>query len=278
MKGLLRTTAGLGLGIALAVVATTSAADPMPARETARVLPAKGIAVGLSSPSAFGLGHGLEITTMVVPWLLISPNASVRAQLMKTSSGIVVTTEYGLAVPSGAMKVLQGYLFPSYATTEVSPPFIFQQHAGVWLSGGGRGVWTAHADVTTGLGGNADFRPLDSFAPFNLWFAPATSGSRWHLGGTYDYAMANKVRLRLGVHGYAIGQATTKDQSLGYFSADAALDFGLGKRIRLVLGAQWYNYDKHAVEDQKDDNGKWHKVHVRSNDIYPTLDFVFYSP
>ena len=279
MKGMLRKTAVIGLGLALSTLAASAAADPMPARETARVLPQKGLAVGLSSPSAIGLGHGFEITTMVVPWLLLSPNASVRLELLKTKSGITFTTEYGLGVPSGAMWIFKGYLFPSYATTDKSPPFIFQQHAGVWLSGGERGVWTARADVTTALGGNSDYAPMGGFvAPLNLWFGPATTGSRWHLGATYDYALIDKLRVRAGLHGYALGKATTTDQSLLYFSADAALELGLGKRFRVALGAQWYNFDKHEIVTKQNDSGKYQKVHVRSNDFYPTLDLVFYSP
>jgi len=277
VKGMLRKTLVIGLGLGLSTLAATAVAEPMPARETARVLPKKGVAVGLTSPSAIGLGHGLEITGMVVPWLLLSPNASLRAELLKTKSGITFTTEYGLGVPSGAMWIFKGYLFPTYATSQTSPPFILQQHAGVWLSGGERGVWTARADVTTGLGGNSNFQPLDSYAPVNLWFGPATTGSRWHLGGTYDYALLDKLRVRAGLHGYALGKTTITDQSLLYFSADAALEVGLGKRFRVALGAQWYNYDKHEIVVEQNDSGKWQKVHVRSNDFDPTIDLVFYS-
>jgi hypothetical protein len=179
VKGLLRKTMSVGLGVTLSMATMTALADPMPARETARVMPKKGFAVGLTSPSALGIGHGLEITTMVVPWLLLSPNLSLRAELIKSKSGIVFTTEYGLGVPTGAMRILQGYLFPTFATSGQAPGFVLQQYAGLWLSGGDRGVWTARADVTTGLPiGDNPQQPMDTFAPLELWFAPATTGSR----------------------------------------------------------------------------------------------------
>lgn len=277
MKGMLRKTISFGMGVVLSALTMTAFAEPMRPRDTAHVTPKSGYSVALTSPSTLGIGHGLELTTMLVPWLLLSPNLSLRAELIKTKSGVVFTTEYGLGVPTGAMWILQGFLFPTYGTSQTSPPFVLQQHAGLWLSGGTRGVWTVRADLTTGLGGNSNFAPLEAWAPVNLWFGPATTGSRWHIGAAYDYALRERVRLRAGVHGYALGKTTTGDQSLLYFSADTALEFGLGKRFRIAIGAQWYNYDQRRIEDQQDENGRWTKVHVRSNDFYPTLDLIFTS-
>ncbi len=279
MKLSFRKTLGFALSLALSTVAATSVADPMPARETARVLPKKGFAVGLTSPSALGIGHGLELTTMIVPWFLLSPNVSLRAELIKSKSGIVLTSEYGLGVPTGAMRMLQGFIFPTHGTSGQKPGFVLQQYAGLWLSGGDRGVWTARADVTTGLRlGDNPQQPLDSYAPLELWYAPATTGSRWHIGGTYDYRLLDWLRGRAGLHGFAVGKATTTDRSLLYLNVDLALEVRLGKRFRLALGGQWYNFDTHAVVDEKGDDGRWQKVRVRSNDIYPTIDLVFYSP
>lgn len=280
MKRSFRKTLGIALSLALSTIAATAAADPMPARETARVLPKKGFAVGLTSPSALGIGHGLELTTMVVPWFLLSPNVSLRAELVKSKSGIVLTSEYGLGVPTGAMRILtQGFIFPTYSTSGQAPGFVLQQYAGLWLSGGERGVWTARADVTTGLRlGDNPQQPLDTYAPLELWYAPATAGSRWHIGGTYDYRLLDWLRGRAGLHGYAVGKATTADRSLLYLSVDLALEVRLGKRLRLAVGGQWYNYDTHRVEVQTDDKGRPQNVHVRSNDLYPTIDLVFYSP
>lgn len=269
---------GLGMGAALSLAVSTALAEPMPARETARVLPQKGVSVGLMSPTAIGLGHGVEVTTMLVPWFLLSPNVSIRAELVKSRSGIVLTSEYGLGVPSGAMWMLQGYLFPSYAVSGTTPPFILQQHAGFWLSGGTRGVWTARADVTIGLGNDAAFQPIESYAPFDLWFAPATSWSRWHVGGTYDYAILDWLRVRGGLHGYVVGKSASPDRSLFYLGVDAALEARLGKRFRLALGAVWYNYDNGQIDVEIGENGFAQNVRVRSNDFLPTLDLVYYSP
>lgn len=284
----MRTSIGLTLALAISVftanvLADESAAtpdDPMPARETARVMPQKGFAIGLTSPSAIGLGHGLELTTNLVPWFLLSPNLSVRAELLKRkSNGLTLTTEYGLGVPSGAMFLLKGYLFPSNQVSGEGPPFLLQQNAGVWLSGGLKGVWTVHADVSGVLiGDQTQIGPLDSYAPLNLWFAAATAGSRWHLGGTYDHPFTDWLRGRAGFHLYALGKPTTLDRSVAYVGADLALEARLGKRFRVALGAQWYNYDNGQTAVEQNDDGRYQRVHVRSNDIYPTLDLVYYSP
>lgn len=276
MKDMFRKTLGLGIGLALSTLAVSAAADPMPARETARVLPKSGVAVGLMSPSAYGLGHGLEVTTMVLPWLLISPNLSVRAQLLE-KKGLVFSAEYGLAVPSGAMRLTQGFLFPSYAVTNIKPGFLLQQHAGFWLSGGSRGTWTAHMDVTGVFTTDPNFQPLNSFAPLNLWFGPATGEPRWHLGGMYDHPLTTWLRGRVGLNGYLMGSSKS-DLSPFYLSAEAGLEARLGKRWRLAIGGVWYNYDTHDTEVQTDDTGRAQNVRIRSNDIYPTLDLVFYSP
>jgi hypothetical protein len=80
------------------------------------------------------------------------------------------------------------------------------------------------------------------------------------------------------LHGYAVGKATTTDQSLLYLSVDLALEVRMGKYFRLALGGQWYNFDTHKVVDEQGTDGRWQKVRVRSNDLYPTIDLVFYAP
>jgi hypothetical protein len=276
----MRKSIGMTLGLTISVFTANASADetvatvvdPMPARETARVMPQKGLAIGL--------GHGLELTTNLVPWFLLSPNLSVRAELLhRKASGLTLTTEFGLGVPSGAMYMLQGYLFPSNTVSGEGPPFLLQQHAGVWLSGGLRGVWTVHADVSGVLiGDQTKVAPLDSFVPLNLWFGPATAGSRWHLGGTYDLPFTTWLRGRAGFHLYALGKATTIERSVAYVGAEAALEVRLGRRMRVALGAQWYNYDNGQTVVEQNDAGRFQRVNVRSNDIYPTLDVVYYSP
>ena len=279
MKNRMCKAAGVGLSMALSLVVSAVSADPLPARETARVLPRKGWSAGIISPMAMGFGKGVELTTMLVPWFLLSPNLSIRAQLFESRSGIVMTSEYGLAVPTPAMRLTQGYLFPTYETSGKAPGFVLQQYAGLWLSGGARGVWTGRVDVTTGLlVGENPQQPLETYAPLDLWFAPATTGSRWHIGGTYDYAILDWLRARGGLHGYVVGKSASPDRSLFYFGAEAALEAGLGKRFRLALGAVWYNYDTGEKSVERGDDGRWQRVPVRSNDVFPTLDLIFYSP
>jgi hypothetical protein len=201
-------------------------------------------------------------------------------ELGRIKRDIVITGEYGLSVPTGAMRTAaRGYFFPTWATSGDKPGWVLAPSAGLWISGGNRGVWTARVDTTVGVPFGAQPQtPLETWAPVELWFAPATTGLRLHAGGTYDFAIFDWLRIRGGLNGYMIGAAPYPPKSPFFVSAEAALELGLGKKVRLAVGGVWYNYDARKTEVEKGDDGKWQRKFVRSNDFLPTFDLIFYSP
>ena len=263
------------LGIALLLSPALADAEPMPARETARVLPKGKVSAGLLSPFELGLGGGWEVTTMIVPWLLLSPNLTFRGELGRLGGSVVVSGEYGLSVPTGAMRLTQGYLFPTWETSEKRPGWVVAPTAGLWISGGERGVLTGRLETTVGLGlGDNPATPLETYAPIELLFAPALNGFRVRAGAAYDYAILDWLRARAAVNGYAIGRSPHPPRSPFYASAEVGLEIGLGKTVRVALGAIWYNYDQREKVLEKGEDGAWRRTPVRSNDFFPTFDLI----
>lgn len=269
------------LSWACAVATTLAGGGPaaadsfvLPARDTAQVLPAWKWRAGLFEPLEVGVGRGVSLATSLAPWFLLSPNVAVRAELGRAGP-LTVTGEYGLSSPTGAMRILQGYLFPTFRRGEQQIGASLVPSAGLVVSGGDKGVWTARVDTAFGIPlGPTDARPLDSYAPIELIFAPALNGYRAHLGVMYDQPLLDWLRVRAGLSGYLVGKSPFPPRDPLYLSAEAALEVGLGSHVRLSLGGVYYNYDQRATELHKDATGRLVRVGVRSNDVYPTFDLI----
>lgn len=263
--------ATLSAGVLAAEVAS---AEPMVARDTAAVLPAWKWRTGLFAPLEVGIGHGVELSTSLVPWFMLAPNAAVRVELGKLGPA-TITGEYGLSLPTGAMRLLQGYLFPSYANGQGEVGWSLVPSAGLWVSGGTRNVLTGRLETAIGIPlGDSDVTALDTYAPVELIFAPALTGYRVRLGGMYDHALLDWLRARAGLSAYLVGQSPYPPRSPFYLSAEAAVEVALGGRVRLALGAVYYNYDQRATAVERGDDGRLRRVSVRSNDVFPTLDLI----
>jgi len=252
--------------------------EPMPARDAARVLDKGRWRVGLLSPLQVGIGKGMEVDTQIVPWFLLSPNASLRVKLGELSPGITATGEYGLSVPTMGMRMLQGYLFPTWMNSSERVGFFVVPSAGLMISGGTRGVWTGRLETAAGIPlGRNDATPLETYAPIELLFAPALNGFRARLGGAYDHAIFDWLRAKAALDLYMIGASPYPPRSPLYLSAALGVEVGLGRHVRVALGGVWYNYDQRAQVIEKGDDGRLHRVGVRSNDVYPTLDLIIQS-
>jgi hypothetical protein len=255
---------------------TASAELPLGARDTAHVLPEWEWRAGIFAPVAVGVGHGVELTTSLAPWFLASPNVAVRVEL-GTAGPVTLTGEYGLSVPTGSMYVLQGYLFPSFKNGDGQIGWSLVPTFGLFASAGKRteNVLTGRLETAIGIPlGETSLTPLDTYAPIELIYAPALTGYRARLGGMYDHAFFSWMRGRVGVTGYMVGKSPYPPRSPFYASAEAAVELALGGRVRLSLGAIYYNYDQRDRKQEQGDDGKRRWVSVRSNDLYPTVDLI----
>ena len=195
--------------LVLSLVSLVASAEPLSARDTAKVAGSGEWSVGVFNPLKIGLGHGLELSTH--PLLIVgSPNAIIRVVHRTVPEGWSITGEYGLSFPSPAFRLakplgISGDLVPSClvtgddaskASTCEKPGWILVPRAGVVASRGSQNVFTARADVAAGLllAGNPG-RPLDALPALDLRFAPAMTGWRARVGGRYDVALHDRVRL-----------------------------------------------------------------------------------
>jgi hypothetical protein len=234
------------------------------ARETADVAPRGTFSVGLFSPAAYVVAEGVELRAHPLLFL-VSPNLLVRWAHVR-SGAWRLTSEYGLSVPTPALRLTQGYLFPSWDRSDGQIGWFLVPRAGVSFSRGApqSNVLTLSGDLAAGIPlSRNDATALGAPAPLELLLAPVLSEYRARVGGIYDHAIAPRWRGRLYVDGYAVGR-----NSPSTLRAGAAVDWGLFARSRLTLGVVWWNSNQHA-RDPVTGQG------VRSNDFLPTLDFIW---
>ncbi|MEZ4314067.1 MAG: hypothetical protein R3F14_39105 [Polyangiaceae bacterium] len=269
--------AAVGASLFALLLPAVAAADPLPARNTAAVLAPEKWRAGIFEPLEVGVKPGLSLTTSVLPWFLLSPNVGARIEMGRVGPA-TGTGEYSLSLPTGAMRILKGYLFPTFATETGDVGWSLVPTAGLVVSGGDRGVLTGRIETAVGIPlGPTDVTALESYAPIELIFAPALTGLRVRAGGMYDYRFVDWLRGRVGVFGYMTGAGPRPHRSPLYFSAEAGLEIGLGSRVRLAVGAVYFNYDQRKTEVQKNADGYSERVPVRSNDIFPTFDLIIGS-
>jgi hypothetical protein len=265
------TACAAGLSVAFFVAGASGAT--LPARETADILRPGHWSVGVLDPLRIGATDRIEIVTHPIITLLLSPNLQARVALRK--SGLRVTGEYGVSVPTVAMRLTSGYLFPSWERSENRVGWFVVPSVGLALSYGERTVWTGRIDSAIGIPvGRNDATPLDTWAPIELIFAPALNGYRHHLGTSIDHALTDWLRVRGALDAWMIGPFDPPKSQL-IFAASARMEARLSERWRLSLGGIVYESDQRRQEVVRGDDGRWRREKVRSIDVYPTFDLVF---
>jgi hypothetical protein len=119
-----------------------------------------------------------------------------------------------------------------------------------------------------------DAQPLDAPAPLELLFAPALNRYRGRIGVLYDYSVNERFRLRGYADGYLLGREAEFRAPTGFDNITTRVgvgaDIGFCRRYecRFTFGAAWWNSDQRAIDTETFES-------VRSNDIWPTLDFIW---
>lgn len=276
------------LCLLLAFAAAPAAAAEPAVRETADLLSKGQWSVGVFNPLRIGLSDQVELVTHPLLDLTGSPNAVVR--VAHRTGSLRITGEYGLSLPTVGARLMKGFFFPNWETSGRNVGWMLVPRAGVVVSGdaGPRGVWTARADVAARLPlGDNDAMPFESFlAPLDLVFAPALTGFRARMGAGFDQALTEKLRVKGELNVYATGgnpegYAQPADvDGTGvplYVYAHAGLDVALSPRARLAFGVAWYNYQQFGRKLVTGDDGFSTYERVRSNNVLPTVDFIWTS-
>jgi len=258
--------------VALTALATPPAwAQPLGARDTARVGSVGSGSAGLFAPVRFAPREGLEIETHPLVFF-VSPNATARVRFVERR-GFRLTGEYGVSVPTLAMRLTQGVLFPSWETSGSRIGWFVVPSAGVVLSTGEARILSVRVDTALGIPlGRNDAEPLDTYAPLELLFAPALRGFRTHAGVSYDAPLVDGLRARFELDVYYVGRAPAPTPSPVFMAAEVGVDVRLTTSTRLVLGVRAYDYDQRRTHVVVDPERGATRTRRRSLDVLPLVD------
>jgi hypothetical protein len=247
------------------------------------------------NPLRLGLGPiELELHPLVA---LVAPHVDVRFPLLRAPSAgaLRATGLVGLALPTGGFRLakplgVRGDLVPSCKVTQAEPergdscdepPWVVVGKLGAMASigldvrdGQEWGVLTAKVEVAKGLNVSGDdVLPLDAWAPVNVKLAPALGQFRAELSLAYDQAVLDDLRLRLELAGYYVD----RDDTLSPWSTSlhVSADLRTSRHTRVTLGLIWWTADTHERVIDIDAEGFAHAHYIRSNEFWPTLDFLW---
>ena len=282
-----------------ALVSTMALASPRPARDTADVGNAGSYSVGIFNPLRVAVNDRLELAAHPLVFF-VAPHLDVRFAVIKSAtdpadpgappSGVRLTYEMGLAMPTWGLRLMKGYLFPSWALSANDIGYMLIPRFALVLSGDvfTHDVYTLRADaaVRWPLGPNSA-APLDSpIAPLDLLLAAPLTGFCGRLGGAYDHAFGDVLRLRgevnlyltgspvlLNVSGVSVGRVGATSPIV--FTAHLGLDIAVFKQSRITIGALYANFDQGRTEVVTGSDGFSRRERVRSHNILPTLDFIW---
>lgn len=287
---------------ALLVVVALSAsalADPRPARDTADVGDRGSWSVGVFNPLRIAVHDRVELEANPLVFF-VAPNVNARFAILKDAKaepadgvkprGLRLTGEFGLSLPTFAMRLMKGWTFPSWSTSGDNVGWMLVPRLGVLLSGDvlTHDTWTVRADaaVRVPLGAN-NATPLNSFvAPLDILLAAPLTGICARVGGAYDHAFGDRLRLRgefnvyvtggqghLVVSGTDVGPLASINPVI--LSAHLGLDIAVFKQSRVTVGALWANYDQGQTVVVTDADGFSRRAAVRSNNFLPTIDYIW---
>ena len=238
---------------------------PLPARNTADVGKKGSYSIGVFNPLTVALVDGLELQTQPLLFF-ISPNVLFRVDHGKVGD-LRIAGEYGVYCPTPAMKLAQGWLFPTWGKSGNQVGWFLVPSVGIVGTVGEQkgSTFTLAMDLTVGIPlTRNDTTSIVGIAPLDDLFAPVTTGYRYRATATYDLSLLTWLRARaylgLSLHGNNPSPIT--------MTGGGSLDFAVGKYSRFTLGFMWWNADTQAM-DQKT------HAHVRSNDVFPTIDFIW---
>jgi len=276
-------------------LAQSALADPRPARDTADVGQAGSWSTGVFNPLRVAVHDRVELEAHPLVFF-VAPNLLARVALLKPDAppgagrGLRLTGELGLSLPTFGMRLLSGYFFPTWATSGSQVGWMLIPQLGLVLSGdvGATDTWTVRVDgaVRVPLGPNSA-TPLNSFlAPLDLLLAAPLTGGCFRVGGAWDHAFGEVLRLRAEANLYLTGsQGDVREAgaSVGpaaaispvFVTAHLGLDIAVFKQSRVTVGVLWANHDQGATRVVTGADGFSERVRVRSNDFLPTLDYIW---
>jgi hypothetical protein len=271
-------------------------AAPRPARDTADVGARGSWSVGVFNPLRIAVHDRVELEANPLVFF-VAPHVNARFSLLQGAAaeaggarGVRLTGEVGLSFPTLAMRLMKGWTFPSWSTSGDTVGWMLIPRVGVLLSGDAfaHDVWTVRADaaVRAPLGPN-NATPMNSFlAPLDILLAAPLTGLCARVGGAYDHAFGERLRLRGELNLYVTGgQGNLRVAGVDrgplaainpvIVTAHVGLDIAVFAQSRVTVGALWANYDQGQTVVVPASDGFSQRAPVRSNNILPTIDYIW---
>ncbi len=227
--------------------------------------------------SRYGLSDSWELRSTLISWLLLSPKAELRQRLFRLPEGLAVSADYGLSLPTGSARLLQGYLFPTNEVSGEKPGFACVPHAGVRLSvPRGRAWITSMLDLSfrVPLSGSMP-EALGTYAPLELAYAAYTTGYHASASIAYRSRLGRRTDLDLALLGDRTGDRRGGELSPLFLGGRAQVLLRLGAAWGLNFGGTLYNYDQGATRVRISSDGAAKRERVRQVDLYPSLDLAW---
>jgi hypothetical protein len=269
------------------LVSSLALAAPRPARDTAAVGQQGHASVGLFNPLRIAVVNGIELEANPL-FFFVAPNVNSRFRLF--DGPLQLTAEAGLSLPTFGMRLMKGFFFPTWATSSNDIGWMVIPRVGVVLSGTvfEHDVWTAKVDAAfrVPLGPNSA-TPLNSFViPLDLLLAAPLTGLCARVGGAYDHAFGERLRLRGEANLYVTGgqgELVVSGRSVGpiapisnvVITAHLGLDIAVFTQSRITVGVLWANADQGASQVVQQADGFSERQRVRSNNFLPTVDYIW---
>jgi hypothetical protein len=269
------------------LVSSLALAAPRPARDTAAVGQQGQASVGVFNPLRLAVVDGIELEANPL-FFFVAPHVNSRFRLF--DGPLQLTAEAGLLLPTPGMRLMKGFFFPSWATSANDIGWMLVPRVGVVLSGKvfEHDVWTAKVDAAfrIPLGPNSA-TPLNSFViPLDLLLAAPLTGVCARVGGAYDHAFGERLRLRGEANLYVTGgqgELLVSGASVGpiapisnvVVTAHLGLDIAVFQQSRITVGVLWANADQGASQVVRGADGFSERQRVRSNNFLPTLDYLW---
>ncbi|MCU0697784.1 MAG: hypothetical protein MUC96_14760 [Myxococcaceae bacterium] len=269
------------------LVSSLALAAPRPARDTAAVGQQGQGSVGVFNPLRIAIVDGVELEANPLVFF-VAPNVNSRFRLF--DGPLQLTAEAGLSLPTFGMRLMKGFFFPSWETSSNDIGWMLIPRVGVVLSGKvfEHDVWTAKVDAAFRLPlGPNSATPLGSFViPLDLLLAAPLTGVCTRVGGAYDHAFGERLRLRGEVNLFVTGgqgNLVVSGQSVGpiaplsnvVVTAHLGLDIAVFQQSRITVGVLWANADQGASQVVRLADGFSERQRVRSNNFLPTLDYLW---
>ncbi len=262
-------------------------AEVRPARDTADVGHAGVWSVGIFNPLRVAIADRFELQAHPLVFF-VAPHLDARFAIL--TDGIRLTAEAGFSVPTFGMRLLKGYFFPTWKTSGDNIGWMLIPRVGLLLSGDvlKHDVWTVRADAAFRIPFGANSAaPLNSFlGPLEVLLAAPLTGFSSRVGGAYDHALGELLRLRgelnfiltggqgdLWVGGKNVGPLGSISPLI--VTAHVGLDIAVFKQSRITVGVWWGNYDQGAKQVVTQSDGFSDRVRVRSNNFLPTVDYIW---